>query len=203
MSVLLPTVARIAHKHVSLGVKPEQYPIIGNALLSAIQDVADLPDGHPALIAWGEAYGMLADVFINAEENLYQENENSPGGWRGFREFIIDDIKMESPNVKSFYLKPKDKGATPSFKGGQYVGTKVILENEKYEQIRQYSLSSFPKQGYLRITPKAEPRVLFLIIYIRPKSARVYCFKHQREPLILTVRPKIIFSSLQVSVLRP
>ena len=158
LSVLLPTVARIAHKHVSLGVKPEQYPIIGNALLSAIQDVADLPDGHPALIAWGEAYGMLADVFINAEENLYQENENSPGGWRGFREFIIDDIKMESPNVKSFYLKPKDKGATPSFKGGQYVGTKVILENEKYEQIRQYSLSSFPKQGYLRITPKAEPK---------------------------------------------
>jgi len=87
LEALLPAVARIAHKHVSLGVKPEQYPIIGGALLSAIQEVAELPDNHPALTAWGEAYGVLADVFIKAEEELYQQNEQQTGG--GGEAFVI------------------------------------------------------------------------------------------------------------------
>jgi len=157
LEALLPAVARIAHKHVSLGVKPEQYPIIGGALLSAIQDVASLPDGHPALVAWGEAYGVLADVFINAEEALYQASEQVPGGWRGFRDFVIDDIVTESHNVKSFYLKPKDGGAIPTFTGGQYVGLKANMEGDQYVQIRQYSLSGQQDPTCLRITTKAEP----------------------------------------------
>ncbi|MCL4144214.1 UNVERIFIED_CONTAM: hypothetical protein GTU68_064563 [Idotea baltica] len=157
LSAILPDVARIAHKHVSLGVRPDQYPIIGGALLSAIQDVADLPDGHPALVAWGEAYGVLADVFIKAEEDLYQENENSDGGWRGFRDFIVDEVKTESHDVKSFYLKRKDGGDLPTFKGGQYIGVKVKLDSSEYEQIRQYSLSSLPDKHRFRITPKAIP----------------------------------------------
>lgn len=157
LSAILPAVARIAHKHVSLGVRPDQYAIIGGALLSAIQDVADLPDGHPALIAWGEAYGVLADVFIQAEEDLYHVNEQCVGGWRGFREFIVDEVKIESYDVKSFYLKPKDGGDLPAFKGGQYIGIKVKLDNAEYEQIRQYSLSSLSGKDYLRITPKAVP----------------------------------------------
>ncbi len=157
LEALLPAVARIAHKHVSLGVKPEQYPIIGGALLSAIQDVASLPDGHPALVAWAEAYGVLANVFIQAEEALYQTSEQVQGGWRGFRDFNIEDVVTEAPNVKSFYLKPKDGGALPAFKGGQYVGLKVNLENDHYDQIRQYSLSGQSDPSYLRITTKAEP----------------------------------------------
>lgn len=148
---------RIAHKHVSLGVKPEQYPIIGGALLSAIQEVAYLPDDHPALLAWGEAYGVLADVLIKAEEDIYQQNEEQQGGWRGFREFVIDDIVAETDNVKSFYLKPKDGQDIPGFKGGQYIGVKADLEDQQYTQIRQYSLSAESGKDYLRITTKAEP----------------------------------------------
>lgn len=157
LEALLPAVARIAHKHVSLGVTPEQYPIIGGALLSAIQEVASLPDGHPALVAWGEAYGVLAEVFINAEETLYQANEKATGGWRGFCEFVIDNIVSETHDVKSFYLKPKDSGTVPTFNGGQYVGLKVEFEGEAYVQIRQYSLSAQSDPAYLRITTKAEP----------------------------------------------
>src|SRR5699024_11223780 len=32
-------VERIAEKHVSLGVKPEQYPIVGEALIQAVEDI--------------------------------------------------------------------------------------------------------------------------------------------------------------------
>lgn len=157
LEALLPAVARIAHKHVSLGVTPEQYPIIGGALLSAIQEVASLPDGHPALVAWGEAYGVLADVFINAEEELYQANEDLPGGWRNYRHFVVENVVSETNDVKSFYLKPKDGRDLPGFKAGQYIGLKVQLEGEAYTQIRQYSLSTQPDPAYLRITTKAEP----------------------------------------------
>ena len=89
LEALVPVVQRIAHTHVSLCIKPEQYPIVGQNLLAAIQNVLGLPDAHPALLAWEEAYGVLADIFINTEETIYKENEASEGGWRGFREFEI------------------------------------------------------------------------------------------------------------------
>jgi nitric oxide dioxygenase len=104
IEALVPVVQRIAHKHVSLGIKPEQYPIVGQNLLAAIQHVLGLPDAHPALVAWEEAYCVLADIFINTEEGIYQENEEAEGGWRGFREFEIDKIVTETSEVKSFYL---------------------------------------------------------------------------------------------------
>ncbi|PHS68122.1 MAG: nitric oxide dioxygenase [Methylophaga sp.] len=156
LEALIPAVQRIAHKHVSLGIKPEQYPIVGKYLLAAIQDVLDLPDGHPALTAWAEAYEQLAEIFINTEENLYQASEELGGGWRGFREFVIDDIVTETAEVKSFYLKPKKSDLILEYKGGQYIGIKVSPENSEFEQIRQYSLSGQSGGDYLRITTKAE-----------------------------------------------
>jgi len=97
IAALVPVVERIAHKHVSLGIKPEQYPIVGQNLLAAIQEVLALPDEHPALLAWAEAYGVLADIFINTEEGIYKENEKSDGGWRGFREYEIAKLSPKHP----------------------------------------------------------------------------------------------------------
>lgn len=153
LEVLLPVVQRIAHKHVSLGVQAKHYGVVGENLLIAIQTVLDLPDGHDALVAWGEAYAVLADVFIGVEEGLYAANKNQDGGWEGFREFYIERIVEETPEVKSFYLKPLDLGATPTFKGGQYLGVRVRPNECDNYQIRQYSLS---KKGALRISVKAE-----------------------------------------------
>lgn len=156
LEVLLPAVSRIANKHVSLGIKPEQYPLVGSNLLAAIQEVLALDDQHPALIAWAEAYGVLADIFINSEESIYQANEKQQSGWRGFKSFNIVDIQVETPEVKSFYLRPSDGGTVPDFKGGQYIGVKVHPDNSDYEAIRQYSLSGKSGDDYLRITSKAE-----------------------------------------------
>lgn len=39
LEAILPTVVQIAHKHVSLGVKPEHYPVVGEYLLKAIKMV--------------------------------------------------------------------------------------------------------------------------------------------------------------------
>lgn len=153
IETLLPVVARIAHKHVSLGVKAKHYALVGENLLLAIAQVLSLPADHPALTAWGEAYGVLADVFIHAEKDLYTEGHEQDGGWVDFRDFYIERIVDETPEVKTFYLQPMDLEATPNFKGGQYVGVKVRPDNQTHDQIRQYSLS---QKGALRITVKAE-----------------------------------------------
>ena len=153
LEVLLPTVQRIANKHVSLGVQAKHYDVVGIHLLAAIQEVLNLPDDHAALTAWGEAYGILAQVFINAETEIYTRNKEATGGWEGFRDFYIDNITTETSDVKSFYFKPVDLEPVASFHGGQYLGLRVRPDGNEHHQIRQYSLSN-PNE--LRISVKAE-----------------------------------------------
>lgn len=158
IEVLVPAVQRIASKHASIGIEPKHYPIVGENLIAAIQDVLELPDNHEALIAWEEAYGVLAQIFTDTEESMYSEKETQPGGWRGFRPFTIDQIVEETPEVKSFYLKPTDGGAICAYSGGQYLGIKLTGTGDSYDEIRQYSLSSWGTEDYYRISVKAETK---------------------------------------------
>lgn len=154
---ILPAIKQIAHKHRSLGIKPEHYPIVGENLLQAIKEVLGDAATDEIMTAWGEAYGIIADVFISIEAEMYEEAERRPGGWKGFREFIVDRKVKESEVITSFYLKPADKGLIASFKPGQYVSVKVSIPGEKYTHIRQYSLSDSPGKDYYRISVKREP----------------------------------------------
>ncbi|WP_416139563.1 NO-inducible flavohemoprotein [Halomonas sp. HK25] len=156
LEALGPAVKRIAHKHASLQVAPEHYPIVGKYLLEAIRDHLKLHDDDPVLTAWAEAYEALAAIFIQAEEGIYQANEATPGGWRGDRVFIIDRAERETDDVKSFYLRPEDNKPIAEFRPGQYIGVKTQPPSSAYDEIRQYSLSSAPGEPYYRITVKAE-----------------------------------------------
>jgi nitric oxide dioxygenase len=156
LEALGPVVKRIAHKHASLQVAPEHYPIVGKYLLEAIRDHLKLHDDDPVLTAWAEAYEALAAIFIQTEEGIYQANETMPGGWRGDRAFIIDRAEPETEEVKSFYLRPEDGQPIADFRPGQYVGVKTHPPSSEFDEIRQYSLSSAPGEPYYRITVKAE-----------------------------------------------
>ena len=151
-----PMVRRIAHKHASLQVAPEHYPIVGKYLLEAIRDHLGLADDHPVLGAWSEAYAQLAGIFIDTEEGIYAANASKPGGWRGFRAFVVREIRDEAQGIKSFHLAPEDGQPIADFEPGQYIGVKVSVPGHEYDEIRQYSLSNAPGQGHYRITVKAE-----------------------------------------------
>ena len=151
-----PMVSRIAHKHASLQVAPEHYPIVGKYLLEAIQDHLGLAPDHPVLEAWAEAYEQLADIFIQTEEGIYSQNAEKPGGWRGFRAFVIRDVKEEASGIKSVYLQAEDGEPIAGFEPGQYLGIKVRVPGHEYDEIRQYSLSDTPGKDHYRITVKAE-----------------------------------------------
>lgn len=155
--LLGPMVSRIAHKHVSLNIQPEHYPMVGEALLLALSEKLELPMEHEIIQAWGEAYGVLADIFINHEEGLYAGNADKTGGWRDYRRFVIDNIVEETPLIKSFYLRPADDEGLALFKPGQYIGVKLDVPGHDYKEIRQYSLSDKPGLAHYRISIKAEP----------------------------------------------
>ena len=83
LEVLGDAVSLIVHKHASLNVLPEHYPIVGECLLAAVKEVLGEAASDEVLAAWGEAYQQLADILIQAEEAVYRENETRRGGWRG------------------------------------------------------------------------------------------------------------------------
>ena len=156
LEAILPVVKQIAHKHRSLGIKPEHYPIVGKHLLLAIKDVLGDAATDEIINAWAEAYGVIADAFISVEAEMYDEAEKQTGGWDGFRNFVVDRKVTESDVITSFYLKPEDKQAIAHFQPGQYISIKLEIEGEKFTHIRQYSLSDAPGKDYYRISVKRE-----------------------------------------------
>jgi nitric oxide dioxygenase len=156
LEAIKPVIKRVTEKHRAIGVKPEQYPVVGETLLQAVKDVLGDAATDEIIEAWGKAYGYIADAFIEIEKNLYEETEHQPGGWEGYRSFNIDKKIKESDVVTSFYLKPTDGKPIASYHAGQYLTLKAEIPGEKYTHIRHYSLSDSPGKDYYRISVKRE-----------------------------------------------
>lgn len=156
--VLMPAVELIAQKHCSLGIKAEHYPIVGKHLLDAIKDIMGDGATDEIVNAVAEAYGFLADLFIGREGAIYDEQQSMPGGWNGYRTFVVDRKVPESDVVTSFYLKPEDEGPLPPFKPGQYI-TVHIDHPHTPTSPRNYSLSDRAGELHFRISVKREERL--------------------------------------------
>ena len=154
LEALGPAVEIIAQKHCSLGIQPEHYPIVGKHLLAAIGEVMGDAATNEIVAAVGEAYQLLADVCIQREKEIYEQQQATPGGWNGYREFTVERKVPESEIVTSFYLKPKDGGPLPAFQPGQYITLRVDLPTPTSP--RNYSLSDPPGNGHYRISVKRE-----------------------------------------------
>lgn len=158
LGAIIPVVKQIGQKHRALGVLPEHYPIVGENLLAAIKDVLGNAATDEIIEAWAEAYGIIADAFIGIEKEMYKEAKEQPGGWEGFRNFIVEKKVKESDVITSFYLKPEDGKAIASYQPGQYLTIKIQPEGETHTHIRHYSLSDAPGKDYYRISVKREDK---------------------------------------------
>jgi nitric oxide dioxygenase len=155
LDALGPVVEVIAQKHCSLNIQPEHYPIVGKHLLAAIQDVMGDAATDEIIGAVAEAYGLLAEVCINREKEIYESQSSADGGWNGFRKFVVDKKVPESDIITSFYLRPQDEGPVPGFLPGQYITVRIDHPTTPTSP-RNYSLSSMPGSGHFRISVKKE-----------------------------------------------
>ncbi|MCM3398047.1 MULTISPECIES: NO-inducible flavohemoprotein [Oceanobacillus] len=156
LEAILPVVKQIAQKHRSLNIKPEHYPIVGENLLLAIKDVLGDAATDEIIDAWAKAYGVIADVFISVEAEMYTEVKATTGGWIDYRNFKVIKKEVESDVITSFYLQPEDGEAFPSYQPGQYITVKAVIDGENYNHLRQYSLSCAPGGEFYRISVKRE-----------------------------------------------
>ena len=156
LAVLQHMVERIAHKHTSFHIKPDDYKIVGHHLIETLREL--LPEQFTEQVerAWGNAYQVLANIFINREEQLYSTREQSQGGWRGKRAFALVEKTPESELVTSFVFKPIDCQPVLDYAAGQYLGIELKPVGNQYNEIRQYSLSTIPNGESYRISVKRE-----------------------------------------------
>lgn len=145
-----PVLARIAHKHASLGVTADQYEIVHTYLFAAIADVLGAAVTPPVAAAWDELYWLMARTLIALEAGLYRDAGAQPGP--SWQPWLVVARREETADVVSFVLRPRH-GEAPAFRPGQYVSVAVTLPDGA-RQIRQYSLSSAPRSADRRITVK-------------------------------------------------
>ncbi|MEV4826528.1 FAD-binding oxidoreductase [Micromonospora sp. NPDC049274] len=142
-------VDRIAHRHAALGIRPEQYTLVGRYLMDAIGSVLGAAVTPEIAAAWDEVYWLFAVRLVGAEARLYATAGVTAG--RPWRPFTVVARREEAHDTVSLVLAPADGMATPTFLAGQYVSVLVPLRDGG-QQMRQYSLSQASSSGALRIT---------------------------------------------------
>ncbi|WP_317366877.1 globin domain-containing protein [uncultured Tyzzerella sp.] len=71
LEAIMPAVKSIGERHVEVGVLAEHYPIVGKNLLIAIKDMLGDAATDEIMQAWEKTYGVLAEVFIKVEKEMY------------------------------------------------------------------------------------------------------------------------------------
>ncbi|MFE4194541.1 globin domain-containing protein [Paenarthrobacter sp. NPDC056912] len=128
--------ARIAHKHASLGITEEQYGVVYEHLFAAIAaDLAEIITPEIAE-AWTEVYWLMADALIKLEKDLYASGANGKM-WMPWR---VVAKEPAGTDALTFTLEPADDTPVTAAKPGQYISVKVQLP-DGLRQVRQYSLS--------------------------------------------------------------
>lgn len=156
LAVLQQAVSRIAHKHTSLNIQAEHYPIVGHHLIETFRELTGDLFTPELEAAWTKAYQQLAEVFIGIEGDLYQQSAQKQGGWQGARKFILVEKRIESELVKSLVFEPADGGLVAEYKPGQYIGIQLSVAGQNYRQVRQYSLSGKANKYSYQISVKRE-----------------------------------------------
>ncbi|WP_348727260.1 globin domain-containing protein [uncultured Mycolicibacterium sp.] len=142
--------SRIGHKHASLGVTADQYPIVHEHLFAAIVEVlgADTVTAEVAE-AWDRVYWIMADTLIELERELYRAAGVGEGDvYRRAR--VVSRVDDPSGTV---LVTVRTDGPISGFAPGQYVSVGVTMPDGA-RQLRQYSLVDSPGTGELTFAVK-------------------------------------------------
>ncbi|SBS71592.1 Nitric oxide dioxygenase [uncultured Mycobacterium sp.] len=142
--------SRIGHKHASLGITADQYPIVHEHLFAAIVEVlgADTVTADVAA-AWDRVYWIMADTLIGLEHDLYRSAGVDDGDV--FRRLRVT-AREDDPSGTVLLTVGGDGIANTG--AAQYVSVGVTLPDGA-RQLRQYSLVNAP--GATELTFAVKP----------------------------------------------
>lgn len=151
--------SRIGHKHVSLGIVEDQYPIVHDNRFAAIVEVLGEDVVTPEVAAaWDEVYWLMAKVLIDYERELYRSAGVADG--EVFTTAEIISRKQLPAEAMEFTIRPDEM--TEKFMDalpGQYTSIGVRLPDGA-RQLRQYSLVDVDKEtGCIRIAVQRDGEV--------------------------------------------
>ena len=128
---------RIGHKHVSVGIAPEQYAIVHKHLFDAIEEILT-PEVFQGAVrdAWDAVYLEMQRVLIEFEREVYAEMGVAPGDV--FRAAHVV-AREERGDVAIFRIALDDAIANVDFEPGQYISVRQTMPDGA-RQLRQYSL---------------------------------------------------------------
>lgn len=132
---------RIAHKHVSLGIREDQYPIVHDNLMAGIADILGDAVTPEVAEAWSAVYWLMADVLIRHEKDLYASDGVVDGDV--FRDVTVTAKEQLSDRVYTYTLEGDLSEPQP----GQYTSVRVELEDGA-RQLRQYSIIGGDASAY-------------------------------------------------------
>ncbi|MEU4581994.1 globin domain-containing protein [Kitasatospora aureofaciens] len=132
--------ARIAHKHVSVGIDNEQYKVVHEPLFAAIVDILGEAVTPEVAAAWDEVYWLMANALMAIEERLRAEVAAGTDQTDLWRPYTVVARHQETDTVTTYLVRPADGGSLPASRPGQYVSVRTELADGAH-QIRQYSLS--------------------------------------------------------------
>ncbi|MFE3105571.1 globin domain-containing protein [Nocardia tengchongensis] len=143
--------ARIGHKHASLGVTEPEYRIVHEHLFAAIVEVLGADVVSPQIAAaWDRVYWLMATTLIDFERELYDAAGVEPG--EVFRETRVVRRIDDPSGVATFVVESADPARPlPGFEPGQYISVGARLADGA-RQLRQYSLVNRGGDGRLAFT---------------------------------------------------
>ena len=137
LEALMPQIQLIAHKHRALTVLPEHYPIVGKYLLMAIKEFLGDKSTQEILDAWGAAYNIIAQIFIDIEKQLYDElgPDEQDKGFIPMK--IIKKEEVANGPIVALTLERPDGGKMFNYQPGQYLTLRIKKDGHFHN--RHYS----------------------------------------------------------------
>jgi nitric oxide dioxygenase len=143
--------SRIGHKHASLGITADQYPIVHDNLFAAIVEVlGEETVTDEVAAAWDRVYWIMAEALIDIERDLYSAAGVSAGDvYRRAR--VVSRVDDPAGAVLLTVRSLVDPFG--NFTAGQYVSVGITLPDGA-RQLRQYSLINRPGSDLLTFAIK-------------------------------------------------